>query len=83
MNTNYFRSLNRPGSEFYVRYRKKGEENFLSSTKKDSLDPVPIEGLEPGLTYEFKVVSQDGQLTAESDVEEVTMSGIGGYGKFI
>ena len=47
---------------------------------RDTLDPVPVEGLEPGETYEFKVVSQDGpNLVAESDVEEVTMAGIGGY----
>ena len=45
----------RPGSEFFVRYRKKGEEHFLSSSKRDTLDPVPIEGLSPGETYEFKI----------------------------
>lgn len=34
-------------------------------------------GLDAGEIYEFKVVSQDGNLLAESDVEEVTMSGFG------
>lgn len=37
------------------------------------------------MTYEFKIVSQDGEQIAESDVEEVQMSGIGAdvSGKFL
>jgi len=70
----------RPGSSFFVKYRKKGEVNFKSVPKKDTLDPVTIEGLDAGETYEFRVVSAGGQETAESETEEVSMTGIGGYG---
>lgn len=69
----------RPGSDFFVQYRKKGEQNFQSTPVSDSLDPIPIEGLELGETYEFRVVSQDGEHTSASEMEEVTTSGIGGY----
>lgn len=56
----------------------------MSTTKSDSLDPVPIEGLEPGETYEFKIVSLDGEnAESESDIEAATMYGTGGIGKFV
>lgn len=40
-------------------------------------DYTIVRGLQPSETYEFKVVSVDGDFIAESDAEEMEMHSVG------
>lgn len=69
----------KPGSHFFVKYRVKGENQWLMT------DPVlyenhhTVHGLDPDTNYEFRVVSVDGEFQTESLSQEVDTSGIGEY----
>ena len=73
----------RPGTHFFVKYRIKDETSDPSDYDLDedpsyvATDPelyedfIIIRGLNPNKTYEFIVVSVDGEYMAESEVKEI------------
>lgn len=71
-----------PGSGFYVKYRRTGESFFQSTPISYSLDPIVVEGLTPGETYDIKVVSVDGSHHTESHTEQITMLSETGFCTF-
>ncbi|XP_060537044.1 neuroglian isoform X2 [Cylas formicarius] len=62
----------RPGSHFYVKYKKKGETQYLHTPHQKVNDTQDVLGLEGGETYDFVVTSVDGDYEADSDVQEVS-----------
>ena len=60
-----------PGSHFFVKYRSKGEDNWTDIDPIYEEDYVIVKELSRGEAYQFQVVSIDGDLKAESDVQEV------------
>lgn len=68
----------RPGSHFYVKYRIKGEPIYQQTAETTDEDYTIVRGLQPSETYEFKVVSVDGDFIAESDAEEMEMHSVDG-----
>ncbi|RWS06138.1 neuronal cell adhesion molecule-like protein [Dinothrombium tinctorium] len=65
----------RPGSHFYVQYRRKGEEHFESTPKEENEDFTIIEGLDIGTTYEVRVVAVDGRHQTPSKTIDVYVGG--------
>lgn len=68
-------NLDKPGSHFYVRYKKKGETTPSKTPDELNEDYLDVEGLEPDETYEFTVVSVDGSYFTESEMQEYDTSG--------
>lgn len=69
----------RPGTHFFVKYRIKGETTWLTSdVELDDMHTI-IRGLQPDETYEFVVISVDGEHLAESQIQDVPTIGIGMY----
>ncbi|PSN43064.1 Neuroglian [Blattella germanica] len=62
------------GSHFFVKYKKKGETQFLSTDPEMNEDFIIVRGLMPGEMYEFSVVAVDGEHMTESEIEEVEIS---------
>ncbi|XP_066248839.1 neuroglian isoform X1 [Euwallacea similis] len=62
----------KPGSHFYVKYKKRGETMYLKTPPELDEDFQEVSGLESGKTYEFVVVSVDGNLETESEPQEVS-----------
>ena len=61
----------RPGSHFFVQYRRHGESRFQSTPSEYYQDSIVLRGLDPGMVYEIRTVSVDGEYYQHSDIEEV------------
>lgn len=66
-----------PGSHFFVKYRLKGESQWLISDPEIINDRTTIRGLQPDMNYEFRAVSVDGVHMTESGTLDVDTYGIG------
>ena len=67
----------RPGSHFYVQYRRKGETQFESTPMEEENDFILVRGLEPSAIYEFRVVAVDGKHQTPSRLLEVNAGSLG------
>lgn len=61
-----------PGTDFFVKYRLKGQQEWTNTKPIVTDDFVIIYGLSPKEMYEFVVVSVDGHFKTESVIVEVT-----------
>lgn len=68
----------KPGSHFYVKYKKRGETTYLETPPEKDEDFYVVSGLDSGEVYDFKVVSVDGNYNVESDVQEVNTYDVDG-----
>ena len=59
-----------PGTDFYLKYRLKGESKWLHTSVIELDDFVVIGELSPSKIYEMAVVSVEGGFEAESDIQE-------------
>lgn len=59
------------GSHFFVKYRIKDEENWTDIDPTYADDYVTVNSLSRCETYQFQVVSVDGDQMAKSDIQEV------------
>uniref|UniRef100_A0A8D8XH54 Neuroglian n=2 Tax=Cacopsylla melanoneura TaxID=428564 RepID=A0A8D8XH54_9HEMI len=66
-----------PGSHFFVKYRIKGETMYRESAPEVNEDFTIIRALRPSETYEFRVVSVDGENLTESDTQDIDISSDG------
>ncbi|UXI20068.1 DNA repair protein [Sarcoptes scabiei] len=66
-----------PGNNFYVQYRLKGTNTFLSTPRDENQDStvVYISGLDPDKTYEMRIVAVDGKYETPSELKEIIPSG--------
>lgn len=67
--------LGKPGSQFYVQYKKANSAQWYKSPIEANVDTVDIKGLDSTSLYEFRVVSVDGKSQTASDPENVYTSG--------
>lgn len=67
----------RAGSHFFVKYRIHGESTWLGRDYEFENDFIIIRGLQPSETYEFVVVSVDGEHWTESQIQEIRTIEIG------
>ncbi|KAJ8955459.1 hypothetical protein NQ318_003559 [Aromia moschata] len=67
-----------PGSQFFVKYRKKGQSEYLKTEHEKNEDFLVVSGLEPATAYEFIVTSVDGDHYADSDPQEVNTYDVDG-----
>lgn len=65
----------RPGTQFFAKYRIRGESTWLRTDDIKDDDFVVIHGLETDETYEFVVVSVDGNHLTESHIQDVRTLG--------
>lgn len=65
------------GSHFFVKYRKKDTTTWVSTDNVLEEDHVEVRPLEPEQTYEFVVLSVDGEHMTESKVQEVVINSVG------
>lgn len=70
-------NIDKPGSHFYVKYKKKGETNPIVSDPEMEQDYMNITNLDPGVIYEFTVVSVDGTSETASEIQEVDTYDVG------
>ncbi len=63
----------RPGSHFYVQFRRKGENIYERSIDEFDENFVYLRGLDPNQLYQVRVVAVDGEYSTESAAEEVIM----------
>ncbi|XP_058814203.1 neuroglian isoform X1 [Topomyia yanbarensis] len=68
----------KPGSHFFVKYRIKGENQWLMTEPVLYENHHTVHGLDPDSNYEFRVVSVDGEYQTESLSQEVDTYGIEG-----
>lgn len=61
----------KPGSHFFVKYKLKDEPTYLETPNVLDEDYTIVRALNPGETYEFRVVAVDGDYMVESEPEEV------------
>lgn len=66
---------NRPGSMFYVQFRKMGQSQWSKSPTEPNLDAIDIKGLDFSSVYEVRVVSVDGRHQTASIIESVANNG--------
>lgn len=59
----------KPGSHFYVKYRKVGETNYNKTDFELYEDYIQISVLDPNVHYEFVVVSVEDNYEAPSIVQ--------------
>lgn len=71
----------KPGSNFFVKYRIKGTERWFRTKLILDDDYTVVENLTPNETYEFKVVSVDGDYETESDVQDIATVKYGRFGE--
>ena len=64
----------KPGSSFYVQYRKEGEATYKSTPKEVDKEYIYLEGLDPNYNYEVRVVSVDGEHQTASRVKPISLS---------
>ena len=62
---------NRPGSHFYVQFRRKGETQWESTPMEEENDFIIVRGLEPTSIYDFRVISVDGKHQTPSKKREL------------
>lgn len=67
----------KPGSHFFVKYRMKGESQWLVSDPEIINDRTTIRGMQPDTNYEFRVVAVDGEHMTESGTQDVDTYGMG------
>lgn len=72
-------TYNKPGSHFFAKYRIKGTSQWLETDPVIEDDFVVIHGLQPDETYEFAVVSVDGDHLAESSSQHIPIPENGTY----
>ena len=65
----------KPGSMFYVQFRKLGQSQWQKSIIEPNFDTINIGGLDLNSVYEVRVVSVDGKYSTASKIEEVTNNG--------
>lgn len=65
---------NKPGSMFYVQFRKMGSQ-WTKSPLEANVDTINIKGLDLSSIYEVRVVSVDGRYQTASKIEEVATNG--------
>lgn len=61
---------NKPGENFYVKYRIKGEPDFSNTTMETEEDYIIMENFNACVNYEIKLVAVDGEFETESEVQE-------------
>lgn len=66
---------NKPGSMFYVQFRKMGQSHWQKSPMEANVDTINIKGLDLSSIYEVRVVSVDGRYQTASKIEEVATNG--------
>lgn len=71
----------KPGANFFVKYRIKGNEEWSSTKLILDDDFAIVENLTPSELYEFKVVSVDGDYATESDAQDVPTVKYGKFGE--
>lgn len=59
------------GSHFFVQYRMRGIRAWNKTQHIDTDDYVIVDGLLRSERYEFKTISVEGDLMAESEVQDV------------
>ncbi|KAK8765385.1 hypothetical protein V5799_031993 [Amblyomma americanum] len=64
------------GSDFYVQYRRKGEETWLRTGVETHGESVLLSGLEAGASYELRVVAVDGRFETASRTVEIQTGGL-------
>lgn len=67
----------KPGTSFYVQYKKKEDTHWEGTKPEMEEDFMNITNLRPGEIYEFKVYSIDGTLETGSEVQEVDTYAVG------
>lgn len=65
----------KPGSFFYVQFRKPGQSQWTNSPHEVNTDSINIKGLDLSSTYEVRVVSVDGRFQTASKIEEIAANG--------
>merc|ERR1719384_1371756 len=60
-----------PGSHFYVQYRKLKETTWIKTEDQLNENSIVVKGLEPGHTYQFRVVAVDGMYQTPSRIQDV------------
>ncbi|KAH9364500.1 hypothetical protein HPB48_018690 [Haemaphysalis longicornis] len=65
-----------PGTNFYVQYRRKGDETWETTMLEEYEDNTVVHGLEKAV-YEFRVIAVDGKHEQPSKVLEVDTGGLG------
>lgn len=66
---------NRPGSMFYVQYRKWGQTKWERTANEENVDVALVKGLDLSSIYEVRVVSVDGKYSTTSQIEQVATNG--------
>lgn len=66
---------NKPGSMFFVQFRKLGQSQWQDSPTEANLDVINIKGFDLSSIYEVRVVSVDGKHKTGSAIEEVATNG--------
>lgn len=64
-----------PGTNFYVQYRRKGDETWETTMLEEYEDNTVVHGLEKAV-YEFRVIAVDGKHEQPSKVLEVDTGGL-------
>lgn len=67
----------KPGSYFFVKYRKKGEPNYMQTEPEHDNDYKLITGLELDQTYEFLLLAADGNNFTPSKSQDIDTYGTG------
>lgn len=67
----------KPGADFLVKYRIKGKDKWLVTDRVVTDDITVVQGLLSNKSYEFKVVSVDGEFMTESDPQDVITTKVG------
>lgn len=65
------------GSNFFLKYRIKGESAWTLTHHEEVNDFVIIRQLSPNRLYQIVIVSVDGEFTAEGQMQEITTRAIG------
>lgn len=66
---------NKPGSMFYVQYRKVGQSQWQRTPMEANMDSISVKGLDLSSIYEVRVVSVDGKYQTASKIDEVATNG--------
>lgn len=61
------------GSEFCVKYRAKSQPNWTVTANISNVDYIDIENLKVNETYEFVILSIDGDFSIESSSQNILM----------
>ncbi|KAJ8936475.1 hypothetical protein NQ314_012338 [Rhamnusium bicolor] len=67
-----------PGSHFFVKYKKKGEPQYLTTPPEKNEDFLIVPGLETATIYDFVVTSVDGLHQTDSEPQEVSTYDVDG-----